>query len=213
MRWRHAILAAALLAAGLARAEEPRQNVQEAMREALLRYATLPSTPPRLPDRDTVLPGSVPGMRQGPRPTPPRGSPPHEPGEPRTPNGMHDGRGALAAHGTRDGSAMRDDMRASMAQAAQSRTMMHAARDANALRGDAAHRSSMGLGMGAMPGMTGQQGGWAGNWGCQDGAGMWRTMNPNGGMMGGGWSGGGMSGGMNLLAPTPGASFTPAPGR
>jgi hypothetical protein len=220
MRWKHAIFAAAvLLVAGLARAEDS-EHVREVMHEALLQHATLPSAPPMLPDRDTVLPGARPDRtRPGTRPTSPRGSPAREPGRPGTPNGMHDGRGALAAHGARDGSAMRDGMRASMANAAQSRTMMHAARDANAMRGEAAHRSSMGFGMGAMPGMTGQQGGWSGNWGCQDGAGMWRTMNPNGGMMDGrmmdrgGGGGSGMGGGTNLMAPTPGASFTPVAGR
>lgn len=208
MRWRGQVLAAALLASGLARADDARQNVQGALHEALLRYATLPSTPARLPDRDTVLPGSAPRMLPGPRPTPPRGSPAHEPGGPRIPNGMHDGRGALAAHGPRDGSAMRDGMRASMAHEAQSRTMMQGARDANAMRGQASHRSSMGFGMGAMPGTTGQQGGWVGNWGCEDGAGMWRTMNPNGGTM----RDNGM-GGWRLTSPTTGGGSTPGVSR
>jgi hypothetical protein len=215
MRWTHAILAAALLAGGIARAaDDPRQTAQEVMREALLRHATLPTTPPMLPDRGTVLPGSAPGTHP-PRP-PPRGSPTRDPG-PRSPNGMRDAKSGVAAVGARDGSAMRDEMRAGMARAAQSRMMTHGARDANAMRGEAAHRSSMGFGMGAMPGVTGQQGGW-GTWGCQDGAGMWRTMNPTGGMMTDGGMTGGMSGGggmggggMHLVAP--GAAFTPAPGR
>ncbi len=220
MSWRPVILAVALFASGVARAEDPRQNVQEVMREALLRYATLPSIPPRLPDRDTVVPGSAPGMRPGPRPTPPRGSPPRSPGGPTTPHGMHDGRGALAAHGAHDGHAAREQVRESMAHAAQSRAMTHGARDANAMRGEAAHRSSMGFGMGATPGMTGHQDGSVGNGGCEDGAEMWRTLNPHGGTMGDdGTSGGGHAPGgetnhmLNLASPISGAASRPAVGR
>jgi hypothetical protein len=216
MRWTYAILIAALLAGAEVRAEDPRQAVQAVMREALLRQATLPSSPPMLPDRDTVLPSSTPGTRPSPSP-PPRETPGREQRGPHTPkpNGMHDGKSAVAAHGARDGSAMREEMRGSMAHAAQSRAMTHGARDANAMRTEADHRAARGIGVGAMSGTTGQHEDGSGSWGHEDGASMWRTMNPHGGTMEDeGKSGGGHAGGgMDLISPTPGAASTRAPGR
>ncbi len=107
-----------------------------------------------------------------------------------------------------------------MARAAESRAMVHGARDAKAMRGEAAHRSAMGFGMGATPGMTGHEDGWMGNGGCQDGAEMWRTMNPHGGTMGeGGTSDGGRTGGggmnhmLNLSPVSSSAVARPAAGR
>ncbi len=193
MRWMVAGAAAAALFAAPVPADDTQQAAMKTMHEAMVQQAGMPATPPAMPDHSTMDPAAMHQQRMATQKHDQVHKGDAQQG-PRMPSQETQHKHAVQV--SRDAE-----------QAAHQQSVMHGAKDANAVRADMANRAAMGAAMGGAASAMGQ-----GNMDGMNAAGMMRTTNPSGGMMGGGstmgssGSGGGMTPGTGTGMPGTGTT-------